>query len=237
MKMAIRLTICVALIASFSGCGLRQAIKNSKQADADKAAQHAHDQAKSFDQQDADTAMIEFNARRAYFYGLAGEFAGSFQAATPDASGKMVQADITIHFQVENDIVKFAGAKPTAGEITSQMTALSFNVEVDEDASSAGTTPLSQTSCSTTGVKPDFETGVITFSCQNSAVGSGRVYLFSLDDGTSSLQRMRTPEEVASVSAEVSAQMLEGSISKISMLDVQIKTPFEKQYFGKLIRK
>jgi hypothetical protein len=123
MKKFVCLVLSFSCLAASSGCGLRNTLQARKQADADKAAEHAHDVDKGLQDKDAASAMSDFQIHRKYFLAMVGDYEGAFvtspsTTADTDPSLPPLHGTISVQITLEHDLAQFNGVEtPTVAQI------------------------------------------------------------------------------------------------------------------------
>jgi len=246
MQKLIYLLLAMAL---FSGCEFRDQLKERKQEEADKAADHNYDRERdrAAEEQAAllEKLLKEFEAKRQYFYAIQGEYEGRFEAVSDGVKNndtstqKPIHSNISFRVQVENDLVKFTDENPpTPDQVKTQIDALTFGIEVEEATfSDDSTTPITLVLCTLNGIKPDYLRGSISFKCENAAVGAERRYQFFLDDDAVAVDLERSKKTASRIAPEVSLRLMDGELKKILLLNVSIRSVLGSEFFGQLREK
>jgi hypothetical protein len=236
MKKILVLSVCTAFVVGSSGCGLRNSYQAQKQADANTAAQQSHDMDKTLASEDAQQQLADYNSHLQYYTAIAGDYVG---VTTPVgvSADPSVEQTISVHIELSGNLVQFTNAAPlTVDQVQAQTAALAFDVTVQENASSSSAVTPTAT-CVGDTVKPDYEDGTFSFTCQNVAVGAGRMYNFAIDAQSFNPQTARNSANMSDISAKVSTELRGNQISKINLLNLEIMTPYNQAFFGKLTRK
>lgn len=228
-----------------TSCGLRDRLKERRQADADRAArrnaENSHEFQKVLAARDAEIAKKEYDDRRRYFYAFEGNFVGSLIQADGSSNSiensiKTPNSEISIQLQVENDFVKLPDSSfTTLEQFKVAGDALSFSLLVHEESWFPNSNARLYTNCTQKGLKPDLKNGTLNFTCQTVSA-SGREYAISIDDPETDPQVARLLENYLALAVHTSDRLVQGDITQLQSLNLKIRTPFGKEFFAKLER-
>lgn len=226
---SISLTFLPLLLFSLisEGCGLRDAKRQQKRNESDQETRHSAELSRELMEEEAALARRDLEKRIQYLRAIEGEYHGSYSAISPSGTS-LHGANVYAIFALQNMPASFDDLRPIGpSNVQMEMDNLSFAVEIVEESISQ---PDNRTLCTQTGVKPDFELGLIRVTCTNIFNAPSREYLFALDHPEDGSMSSRTDPSMKARSSAASRALIDGSVHLISQMNLRITSPYGKVF-------